>query len=75
MQSVPITNNVSWKSVYTEVYSIQQYVIKFISNLVFSRFPHRYNWPPWYKWYIVESGIKQHNPNSCLAQTYQTNKQ
>jgi hypothetical protein len=64
---VVIGNNVSWKSVYTEVYSIQQYVIKFISNLVFSRFPHRYNWPPRYKWYIVGGGnwSTRRKPPTC----------
>jgi hypothetical protein len=52
-----------------EVYLIQHYVIKFVSDLgrsvVFSRysdFLHQYNWPPRYNWNIVESGIKHHNP-------------
>ena len=34
--------------------------------LVFSGytcFLHRYTWPPWYNWNIVESGVKHHNPN------------
>jgi hypothetical protein len=26
-------------------------------------FLHQWNWPPWYSWNIVESGIKHHNPN------------
>ena len=53
-----------------EVYSIQHYVIKFVSDLrrsvVFSRyssFLHQENWPPRYNWNIVESILKHHNPN------------
>jgi hypothetical protein len=30
---------------------------------VYSGFLHQYNWPPWYNWNIVESGIKHHNHN------------
>jgi hypothetical protein len=52
-----------------EVYSIQHYVIKFVSDLGrsvvfsgYSDFLHQYNWPPRYNWNIVESGIKHHNP-------------
>ena len=26
-------------------------------------FLHQQNWLPWYKWNIVESGVKHHNPN------------
>ena len=60
MQSVPITTNiVSLNPVHGEVYSIQHYVIKFVSVLRHVggvlRFP---------SWNIVESGIKHHNPNS-----------
>ena len=29
----------------------------------YSGFPHQWNWPPRYNWYIVESGIKHHNLN------------
>jgi hypothetical protein len=25
------------------------------------------NWPPWYTWNIVESGVKHHNPNPYTA--------
>ena len=28
-----------------------------------SGFLHQKNWPPWYSWNIVESGVKRHNPN------------
>ena len=47
------------------MYSIQYYVIKFVSYLRqvsgFLRFLHQYIWPPWHSWNIVESGIKHHN--------------
>jgi len=33
MQSVPITKVVSWNTTHGEVYSIQHYVIKFVSGL------------------------------------------
>ena len=53
-----------------EVYSIQHYAIKVVSDLQevgsflrYSGFLNQYNWPPWYTWNIVESGIKHHNPN------------
>jgi hypothetical protein len=29
----------------------------------YSYFPHQYNWPPWYNWNIVESGVQHHKPN------------
>jgi hypothetical protein len=52
-----------------EVYSIQHYVIKFVSDfrqvgdfLRYSGYFHQKNWPPRYNWNIVESGVKQHNP-------------
>ena len=64
MQSVSITTKVvSSNPVHGEVYSIQHYVLKFVSNLwqvgvflLVLRLP-RYNWN------IVESGIKHHKPN------------
>jgi len=52
-----------------EMYSIQQYVIKFVGDLrqvVFSKysgFLHQWNWPPRYNWNIVESCVKYHNPH------------
>lgn len=32
-------------------------------SVVLSGFFHQYNWSPWYKWYIVDSGTKHHNTN------------
>ena len=29
----------------------------------YSSFPHQQKWQPQYKWNIVESGVKHHNPN------------
>ena len=57
------------KPAHGDVYSIQHYVIKFVSgdrSVVFSGyadFLHVSNWPPRYKWYIVKSAGKCHNPN------------
>ena len=52
----------------SEVYSIQHYVIKIVSDLRqiggFLRFPPPINWPPRYNWNIVESGIKYHIPHN-----------
>ena len=52
------------------VYSIQHYMIKFVSGLQqvafflrVLRFLHQLNWPPRYSWNIVDSGVKHHNPN------------
>jgi hypothetical protein len=54
----------------SEVYSIQHYVIKFVSDLrqVSSflrvlRFPPPINWPSQYIWNIIESGVNEHKPN------------
>jgi len=66
---VPITTKVaSSNPANGEVYSIQYYVIKFVSDLWqvggflrILQFPHQYNWPSRYNWNIVESGIKHHN--------------
>ena len=47
-----------------KLYSIQHYVIKFVSDVwQVSGFLHQENWPPWYtgNWNIVESGIKHEN--------------
>ena len=62
---MPITTKVvSWNPAHGEVYSIQHYVIKFVSALrqiqlvVFSRyscFLYQLKWHPWYRWNIVES--------------------
>jgi len=56
MQSVPIaTNAVSSNHVHCEVYSIQQYVIKFVRDW---RQVHQYNWPARYNRNNAESGVK-----------------
>jgi len=46
---------------------LRRYMIKFVRDLRqvgdfsgYSRFPHQKNWPPRYKWNIVESGVKNH---------------
>ena len=59
-------------NVYGQVYSIQHYVIKFVSDLRqvggflrVLRFPP-IKLTPWYSWTIVESGVKHHNPNLLL---------
>ena len=45
-----------------EVYSIQHYVIKFVSDLrQVGGFLHQSNWPPRYNFNIVESDVKLHN--------------
>jgi hypothetical protein len=56
-----------------EVYSIQHYVIKFISELQkVSGFLRVLRLPPpielttRYNWNIVESGVKHHNPNPTI---------
>ena len=66
MQSVPITTN-EYESRSGEVYSIQHYVIKFVSDLrqfcgflMVLRFPPPINIKNYQN--IVESGIKYHNP-------------
>ena len=77
MQSVPITSKVaSWNLADGEVYSIQHYVIEFVSDLrqVFSflqviKFPDRHI----FNWNIVESGIKDHN-NNLIARWPTTQK-
>ena len=72
VQSVPITTNVdNSKPVHGEVYSIQHYVMKFVSDwrqvgffLRVLRFPPSINWPSRYNWNIGESGVKHHNPSA-----------
>ena len=34
--------------------------------LRFFRFPPSKNWPPWYNWNIVKSGIKHHQTNKLI---------
>jgi hypothetical protein len=71
MKSVSITTNVvSSNHIHGEVYSIQHYVIKFVSDwrevggfLQVSDFLHQYNWPARYNWNNAESGVKHHKPN------------
>jgi len=53
-----------------EVYSIQRYIMKFVSALRqicgffwVLRFLNQYNWPQRYNLNIVESGVKHYNPN------------
>jgi hypothetical protein len=60
-----MTKVVSSNTAHGEVYSIQQYVRKFVSDLrQVGGFLHQQNWPPRYSWNIVESGVKHHNPLS-----------
>jgi hypothetical protein len=77
--------NIMWYSLSVTcdtsvVFSIQHYVIKFVSDLRHvggfhrflpliklvtcyrSGFLHQQNWPPRYKWNIVENGVKHPNP-------------
>ena len=70
MQSVPIiTIVVGSNPTHGDVYSIQHYVITFVSDMGqcymffsdLSGFHHQWNVPPRYSWNIVESGIKCHN--------------
>ena len=73
---MPITTKgVSSNLVHGEVYSIQHYAIKFVSELrqvgvicsVYSGFLHLWNWPPRYNWNIVESGVKHYKPNQIIS--------
>jgi hypothetical protein len=72
VQSVPNTTNiVSSNPAHGEVYSIDHYVIKFVSNLLqvggiflLLWFPPPKNIPVRYNWNIVESVIKHYNLNS-----------
>jgi hypothetical protein len=62
MQSVPITTKVvSSNHAHGEVYSIQLYVIKFVSDLwQVGGFLHYQKWSPRYNWNSVETGVKHH---------------
>jgi hypothetical protein len=51
-----------------EVYLIQVYVIKFVSD---NSYLHLKNWPPRYNWSFVESGVKYHTPPPLSEQTSQ----
>ena len=72
MQSVPITTNVlNSNPAHVEVYLIQRYVIKFVSDLrQVGGFLRVLRFPPPIKLtstiYIVDSGVKHHNPNPVL---------
>jgi len=64
------TKVVSSNPAHDGVYSIQHYVIKFVSDLRqvggflrYTGFLHQQIWPPRYNWNIVESDTKHHNPN------------
>jgi hypothetical protein len=58
-QSVSITTNTT----RVEVYSMQHYVIKFVSDLwEIGGFLWVLQFPPRYNWNIVESGIEHHIP-------------
>jgi hypothetical protein len=72
MHSAPITTNVlSSNPAHDEIYSIQHYVIKFVSDfrqadgiLGYFGFLHQLNWSLRYSWNIVDSGVKHNCPNS-----------
>ena len=51
--------------VHGEVYSIQHYVKKFVSDL-----RQQYNWPPPYNWNVVESCVKHHKTNHTEFAAY-----
>ena len=69
MQSVSITPEVvSLNSTHDEVYSIH-IMWSSLSVWQFGGFLHQLNWPLWYNWNIVESGVYKHNnPNLRLLQ-------
>ena len=61
---MPITTKVvSSNPVHSEVYSIQHYVIKFISDLRLVSSMNKTDRHAWYNWNSVESDLKQHKPN------------
>ena len=79
---LPLTAKVvSSNPAHGEVYTIQRYVIKVVSDLrqvgsflMILRFSPPINWPPRYNWIIVESGVKhpvfqlgiENNPNPII---------
>ena len=73
MQSVPITTKIVGSNpVHGEEYSIQHYVIKFVSDLRqidgFLRIPPPIKLTQRYNWNIVKKGIKHHNQNHSPKQ-------
>ena len=74
VQAMFITTNVlSSNTAHGEVYSIQHYVIQFVSDLLqvgdflwILRFPPPIKLTPRYNWNIVESGVKHHNHNQWI---------
>ena len=77
MQSVSITTDVvSWNLDQGEVHIIMWYRLSVTCDrsVVFSGssgFIHQQNWPTWYSWNIIESGIKHHERNNqSLIVTY-----
>jgi hypothetical protein len=82
MQSVPInTKVVSSNPAHGEVYSIQYYLIKFVTDLrqaggflrVF-RFPRTIKLPPRYNRNVVESGVKHHRPTDQPITLYKAGR-
>ena len=74
MQSVSITTSVvSSNPAHDEVYSIQHYVNKFVSDFrqdsYFLRVLHQLNWPSRVNWNIVESGVNLHKQNKLIKKT------
>ena len=70
------TEVVSSNIAHGEVYSMQHYVIKFVSDLQqvggfhrVVRFPRPINWPSRYRCNIVERGVKHYNLNPLLTQS------
>ena len=73
-----ITNVVSSNPAHGDVYSIQHYVIKFVSDLRqvggflrLLRFPPPIKLTPQYNWNIVESDVKHHQPNPLKKNDYE----
>jgi hypothetical protein len=49
------------------MYSIQHYVIKFVSDLrQVDGFLYQQNWPPRFNWNIVENGVERHKPTKPI---------
>ena len=79
MQSLPITTKIVSSSLaHGKVYSIQHYVITFVSDLrQVGGFLRVFRFPPpikltatIYYWYIVESSIRNHTPRGLLRQIW-----
>ena len=77
VQSMHITTNVVSSNIaHGDVYSMQHYMIKFVSDLQqvggflrVLRFPPPINGPSRYRCNIVESGIKHYNLNPVLTRS------